>query len=159
MSISNVSSSSKRNYTDMLEGKTSKTTASGKAYDAVFSNEDKSNLGVSDFFNLMITQLTNQDFTKPVDDTQYVSQLAQFSTLTAMKELSDYSKQNYILSLLGKNCTATTNNIGGEAEKTTGNVTSISLVDNDYKLTINGKQFSMSEITSVNNLPDSKETK
>jgi flagellar basal-body rod modification protein FlgD len=36
-----------------------------------------------DFMTLLTTQLANQDPTSPVDDTQMLAQLAQFSTLAA----------------------------------------------------------------------------
>ena len=94
-------------------------------------------------------QLTNQDFTNPVDDTQYVAQMAQFSSLAAMKELSENSNKSYALSLLGKTWTASLNQIGGDVKQVTGKVTSIALVDNDYRLTIDGQEFSMSQISLV----------
>lgn len=150
MSIPNVNSNvnnRQRNYTDMLNG-TSETNST-KKFNAVFSNEDNSNLDINDFLTLMIAQLTNQDFTNPVDDTQYVAQMAQFSSLAAMKELSENSNKSYALSLLGKTCTASLNQIGGDVKQVTGKVTSISLVDNDYRLTIDGQEFSMSQISSV----------
>jgi flagellar hook assembly protein FlgD len=111
---------------------------------------------MSDFLSLMIAQLTNQDFTNPVNDTEYVAQMAQFSTLSAMQELSQLSRQSYVLSLLGKNCTVSENLIGGDVKTVTGKVTSISLVDDDYKVTINGKQYGMSEITSVSEATEEK---
>ena len=144
MPISNVSSD--RNYTDILNGASGKDPV--KNFDAIFTKEDNTSLGMSDFLSLMIAQLTNQDFTNPVNDTEYVAQMAQFSTLSAMQELSQLSKQSYVLSLLG-NCTVSENQIGGDVKTITGKVTSISLVDNDYKVTINGRQYGMSEITSV----------
>ena len=152
MSIPNVNSNvnvnnRQRNYTDMLNGTSE--TGSTKRLNAVFSNEDNSNLGIDDFLTLMIAQLTNQDFTNPVDDTQYVAQMAQFSSLAAMKELSENSNKSYALSLLGKTCTASLNQIGGDVKQVTGKVTSIALVDNDYRLTIDGQEFSMSQISLV----------
>lgn len=144
--VNNSMNNTDRNYIDKLTGKFD---VNAEKFDAEFSSDYNSSMDVSDFFNLMITQLTNQDFTNTVDDTQYVAQLAQFSTLSAMQEMSKHSEQNYVLNLLGKTCTASTYMVGGETEVTRGKVTSISLVNNDYKLTIDGKQFSMSEITSV----------
>ena len=138
-------SSTDRNYTNILNG----TTSADKTFDAVFSDKNQSDVSVSDFFDMMITQLTNQDFMNPVDDTQYLAQLAQFASMNAMKELSESSQKSYAMSFLGKECTAVKNNIGGEAEQTTGKVTSVSMKDNDYKLTINGKEFSLSQITVV----------
>ena len=78
MPVSGVDS--ERNYTNYID----KTNSSGKMYNAVFEDKDESDLSVSDFFNLMITQLTNQDFMNPVDDTQYLAQMAQFSTMQEM---------------------------------------------------------------------------
>lgn len=146
-----------RNYTDLLNG-TSKTKSTEKSYNNVkFSNDDQSDVNVQDFLNLMVTQLTNQDFMNPVDDTQYLSQLAQFSSMSAMQDLAQFSKQSFVMSYLGKEVTASVYNVGGEVETTTGKVTSVSLVNDDYKLTVNGKEFSIGDIKSVSD-PKPEET-
>jgi flagellar basal-body rod modification protein FlgD len=46
----------------------------------------KSILDQSDFLALMTAQLKNQDPTKPVDNSEYVAQLAQFSTVSGITE-------------------------------------------------------------------------
>ena len=43
-------------------------------------------LDQSDFLRLMTEQLKNQDPTKPVDNSEYVTQLAQLSTVTGITE-------------------------------------------------------------------------
>lgn len=43
-------------------------------------------LGQADFLALMTAQLKNQDPTKPVDNTEYVAQMAQFSTVSGITE-------------------------------------------------------------------------
>lgn len=45
-------------------------------------------LDQDDFLQLMITQLTNQDPTKPLDPTQFVTQLAQFSQVAGVQEMN-----------------------------------------------------------------------
>ena len=46
----------------------------------------KKTLDQSDFLALMSAQLKNQDPTKPVDNTEYVAQMAQFSSLAGISE-------------------------------------------------------------------------
>lgn len=62
--------------------------SSGTAKADLTAKGSKDELGQSDFLNLMITQLTNQDPTNPVDNEQFVAQMAQFSTLTGIQELN-----------------------------------------------------------------------
>jgi flagellar basal-body rod modification protein FlgD len=48
----------------------------------------KTELGQDDFLQLMMTQLKNQDPFKPLDPSQYVGQLAQFSSVAGLKEIN-----------------------------------------------------------------------
>lgn len=142
MAVDSVSSD--RNYTSMLNGGTT-----GKVYNAVFGDEDDSDLTINDFFNLMITQLTNQDFMNPMDDTEYMSQMAQFATMQEMMDLCQYSKQNYVMSMLGKEVTIGKNMIGGSTESVTGVVEKIVLEDDAYKIYIDGKPYDLSKVTQI----------
>lgn len=45
-------------------------------------------LGAEDFLALMIAQFKNQDPTKPVDNAQFIAQLASFGTVTGIDELN-----------------------------------------------------------------------
>jgi len=58
------------------------------AQEANAKNAKKTELGQDDFLQLMITQLKNQDPFKPLDPSQYVGQLAQFSSVSGLKEMN-----------------------------------------------------------------------
>jgi flagellar basal-body rod modification protein FlgD len=59
-----------------------------RAQAANAANSKKTELDQEDFLKLMITQLKNQDPMKPLDPSQYVGQLAQFSSVAGLKEIN-----------------------------------------------------------------------
>lgn len=126
---------------------------------AWFENKNKNEVSVDSFLQLMIAQLKNQDFNNPVDDTQYITQLAQFSTMQAMQELTQFSKTAYATSLVGKEVTAAKMSIGGHMETVTGVVTKVSLVDNEFGVFINDAMFSLNQIMEVKAVKTEEEAK
>lgn len=52
------------------------------------ANNSVNNLGINDFIQLMTTQLKYQDPTQPQDSTQFVAQLAQFSTVSGVQQMN-----------------------------------------------------------------------
>ncbi len=114
-----------------------------------YANEKDKDVKVEDFLNLMVAQLSNQDFMNPVDDTQYVTQMAQFATMSSMQELSHYSQNSYVAGLVGKNVTVATLGVGGSVNKDIGIVSSVNISGDGYTVTVNGKQYELSQIMSI----------
>ncbi|HEX3467275.1 MAG TPA: flagellar hook capping FlgD N-terminal domain-containing protein, partial [Candidatus Elarobacter sp.] len=84
------------------------------------SSSLNSQLGETAFLQLLTTQLQNQDPLNPMDDTQSVAELAQFSALQATTSLSDsFSsfESNFSVmqsaGLLGKTVSAQTTDASG----------------------------------------------
>jgi flagellar basal-body rod modification protein FlgD len=82
----------------MVKQRSAEDLATAQAANA--KNKQKTELGQDDFLALMITQLKNQDPFKPLDPQEQVAQLAQFSSVSGIKEMNT-SISNLTASLRG----------------------------------------------------------
>ncbi len=53
------------------------------------AGKKKQQLGQDEFLKLMTTQLKNQDPTKPMDNAQFLGQIAQFSTVSGIQQMQE----------------------------------------------------------------------
>ena len=60
-----------------------------KSDDQTSSLKKKDTLGQSDFLKLMTTQLQNQDPFSPMENGDFIAQMAQFSTVTGITEINN----------------------------------------------------------------------
>ena len=129
------------------------------------SSKNDSNM----FLNLMLQQLKNQDPTQPTDNTEWLSQLAQYSSLEQMTQMNTglTNCMNYIsamyndmsmnaeitqtLSMVGKEVTITVPDEKDSSKTTeiTGKVTEANFKDGTGKVKVNGEYYSISNITSI----------
>ena len=115
----------------------------------------KQTLDVDDFLKLLTVQLQTQDPMKPMEDTQFISQMASFTSLQEMRALSKNfetfssgqrlsSAQDY----LGKVVTLTT-----DGDDVTGEVTAIKLVDGAPRLMIGTGSYDPAKVTRITSQP------
>lgn len=123
-------------------------TGTGQVIDAVFADSNDK-VTMDDFLTLMVAQLKNQDFMNPMDDTQYITQLAQISSMQQMEEMNYNSKSTYVASLVGKYATAAKFNVTGDLVKKEGLVERVSLLDGEFVVYVDGEAFDMNELMEI----------
>jgi flagellar basal-body rod modification protein FlgD len=101
-------------------------------------NPASASLSMEDLLRVMLTELTYQDPLKPVENKDFMAQIAQFSSLDASRQLNTSIEQllkmqslNQSVGLLGKTVDAQT-----ATGAVTGQVKSLSLVNNEPQLTL-----------------------
>lgn len=116
---------------------------------------NNSSLGKDEFLKILMTQVQNQDPLNPVDDKEFISQMATFSSLEQMMNLNTTMTQfvekqdpfTTFLDWMGKEVSWTAD--GGATEKT-GTVSSVKQSKGKYYLVLNdGTEISPSNVLAV----------
>jgi len=110
----------------------------------------KNTLGKEDFLRLLIVQLKNQDPTKPLEDKEFIAQMAEFSSLEQMTEINStlekMKSQNRLslaYSLLGKEVEVMD---GESGELTSGIVEEVSFDATEPHIHFDGLSYGLSEV-------------
>ena len=113
------------------------------------SKKDTSTLGKDEFLNLLVKQLQYQDPLDPSSDTEFIAQMAQFSSLEQMQNLNDTFAKFQSYSMVGKYATA---NYGTETIE--GYVESITNVGDTTYAVIDGATVDVDEIYKVTDMAE-----
>jgi flagellar basal-body rod modification protein FlgD len=105
-----------------------------------------------DFLKLIVAQMSSQDPMKPVDDTQFVAQMAQFSTLQAttsmQQNIAQMSSQQSFLQangLIGRNVSL----LDSQGALINGTVGSVLMTSGTPQIVVNGQPYDLSTLLSV----------
>jgi flagellar basal-body rod modification protein FlgD len=121
---------------------TSKSKYSGNLVDT--NAEVTSYLDFNSYLKLLTAQMSNQDFNNPMSDSEFIAQMASYSTLEAINNMTNQSAVQYAAGLTGK---AVTVSDGTNYEM--GIVDSVTITDGKPKLMINGSAYEATKLTDV----------
>jgi flagellar basal-body rod modification protein FlgD len=109
-------------------------------------------MGKDDFMQLLIAQLKNQDPMKPMEDKEFITQLAQFSSLESMEKMTqqmeDLTGSQMLVqaaTLIGKQVSARLES----GEVVTGTISQVKIIDGQPTAVVNGKEIDTSLITTI----------
>jgi len=95
-------------------------------------------ISIQDFLRILVAQLNNQDPLKPMDNQEFVTQLAQFTSLQQTQEMNDkitnllaIQASTQSIGLLGR-----TVDVGTESGNQSGKVSALAFVSGEPRLTV-----------------------
>ena len=108
----------------------------------------KNTLGKDDFLKLLVTQLQNQDPLNPMDDTQFIAQMAQFSELEQMQNVNKTLLVSQATSLIGCQVSWTDTDSN---EVLQGTVQAVKVTDDAVQVQVGDSTYvDVDKITAVN---------
>jgi flagellar basal-body rod modification protein FlgD len=120
---------------------------------SIFSNksfEQKSSLGKDDFLRILTTQLSHQDPSSPIQDKDFIAQMATFSSLEQMTNLNKAfekfanQQMNQFTGLIGKEITWTL-----EEASSTGIVDGVSVQNSNYFYIVGNEKVPVESVTEI----------
>lgn len=104
------------------------------------------------FLQLMVTQMQYQDPLQPQSNSQFLSQLAQFTSLEQMTNVANAEKQNLFvgqLSIEQKLIGQTVTFQNADQTTSTGTVTGIKIVNGTPQLMVDGSTVALTSLTQI----------
>ena len=108
-----------------------------------------SKLDKDDFLMLLVTQMKYQDPLEPESNTEYVAQLAQFSTLEQMENLNNTTTNTSAYTLVGKQVRIKETSDTGAEKETQGMVGYVKMENGKPYVSVNGEMYSYDDIIEV----------
>ena len=115
-------------------------------------NNKKSNSMVEkeQFLQLLVAQMKYQDPLEPMDNTEYVSQLATFSQLEQMQNISLTTEMQRATSMVGNLVTIdATNSATGVTTQITGKVDYVTMSGSKVKVSVNDNLYDLDSVSKV----------
>ncbi|WP_254776788.1 flagellar hook capping FlgD N-terminal domain-containing protein [Paenibacillus sp. yr247] len=124
-------------------------------------DKDNNTLGKDDFLKILITQLQNQDPTQPLQDKEFIAQMAQFTSVEQLTNMAGEMKLmrqslGFVSGLIGKSITWTEIDSTGASVEKSGVVDSISFKDGNQFANVKGVEVSLDKLKKIENVGEKK---
>jgi len=114
--------------------------------------QNRAELGKDQFMRILVTQLRFQDPLRPMDDREFISQMAQFSALEQMQNLNREFSNVKAMNMIGNFITAKIDGEGPEPEILKGLVESVSFENGRTNVLVDGRIIAAEDIIGVHML-------
>lgn len=128
------------------------TATAATSADAVAFRQPVRTLGQDDFLKLLVTQLSSQDPMNPQKDTEFIAQMASFSSLeqtrSMQSDIAGMRSEQQIqqaAALIGRSVSIKADS----GELITGRVTGMNLEEKTPRIVVNGQPYALTSVLGV----------
>lgn len=125
------------------------TTAVEKAVNSVTNSKNNSTLDKDAFLKLLVTQMQYQDPLEPTSNTEYMAQLAQFSTVEQLENLCSTFNANQALNMAGQYVILNVPDSAGKINQVSGLVDYVTMSEGKAYFHINDQYYPADYLDSI----------
>jgi flagellar basal-body rod modification protein FlgD len=120
-----------------------------------------STLGKDDFLKILITQLKNQDPMQPLQDKEFIAQMAQFTSVEQLTNMATEMKAlrqtlGFASGLIGKEVSWSSSDSTGKQVVKSGVVDSITFKEGTQYANVKGEEISLDKLLKIENAGENK---
>jgi flagellar basal-body rod modification protein FlgD len=121
-----------------------------RRFSHLFTKGKGDDMSIETFYKLLMAEMSNQDPLDPMSNTEFISQMAAFTSLQVQQEALYYNNANYAQSLVGREVIVATNT-GVGIDVQNGIVSRVNFSGGDFSVTVNGNEYPLKNIMEVMN--------
>lgn len=108
-----------------------------------------SSMGKDQFLQILVAEMQYQDPLEPSSNTEWVSQMATFSQIEELQNMSGSIEKGQVQDLVGKIVILATTGTDGETNYVSGKVDSVEIKEDGTYLSVNGYLYNSDDLYSV----------
>jgi flagellar basal-body rod modification protein FlgD len=106
-------------------------------------------LGKDDFLKLLLAQLANQDPLQPLDDKEFIAQLAQFNSLEQMQQMNQHLTDMITTQSLSEASALIGKYVETAGGSVSGEVSGVTMLNGKPQLTVGDSQIAVADVVTV----------
>ncbi len=113
-------------------------------YKDMFTTEKNDVVTMDSFYQLLVAEMQNQDPLEPTSNTEFISQMATFTSLQATQDNFAMQQQNYAKSLIGQ-----TVGVSDGGDQLTTGVVEYATFGDEIMIRVNGKNYPLTSLKMI----------
>jgi len=117
-------------------------------YADLFTDKRNDSISIETFYKLLMAEMSNQDPLEPMSNTDFISQMANFTSLQVQQDALYYNNSSYAASMVGKTVIVAVST-GTGLDVQTGTVSRVNFTGGEFNITVDGKEYPLKNVMEI----------
>jgi flagellar basal-body rod modification protein FlgD len=114
----------------------------------LFAHKRNDTITIDTFYRLLMAEMSNQDPLDPMSNTDFIAQMANFTSLQVQQDALYFNNSNYAASMTGRTVIVASST-GTGLDVVTGVVTRVNFTGGEFQVTVDGKEYPLKNVMEI----------